>query len=271
MLTHTQKCLALVAGLVLALAVVGVVPAHAQPIPGDLALTGSITYDTGNSFSDPGASHSGTTSLTLGGATSSTTFANGTPTGANPLQGTLTDTGDGFGVAGTASASWPGSQAEFLAGVDLLLNLTNSSAIHTYDVTIGITFDNRVDASGPDAYADSAFTIDQDTVEVFFTDITSDTVNGDELNGVDQGTSGAVMSDIGTDSLTVALGPGASVVIDGAWTLEGGVFASGSSCSGDFTGAVTIDGVVPEPGTAALLAIGCAGLARVARRRKKRS
>ena len=71
--------------------------AQAVPISSDISITGSSTYDTANSFSDPGASTSGTMTVTSGGTTTTTNYADGfVSSGANPLGGTLTDINDGF-------------------------------------------------------------------------------------------------------------------------------------------------------------------------------
>ena len=69
-----KKYIALTLGLLL-LAAVSV---EAAPISPDISITGDISYDTGFSFVD-NASHSGTMTATVGGATTTTTYDSGTP------------------------------------------------------------------------------------------------------------------------------------------------------------------------------------------------
>jgi hypothetical protein len=215
----------------------------AYPIPEAVVITGSTTYDTGSSFSQPpNSSHVGSIALTVDGASNATAFADGAATGTNPLADTFAATGDGVSIIGAGSV--PGT-AEFLAGVDTEITLVNNSPTETYEIALAITFANRADANGVNSYLYSEFTIDQGPSEVFFTDVQSDTVFGDELNGVQQGTFGAPVRDSGMETLVLTLPPGASTVLNGSWTLEGGVFSPGSSAAGDYRGAITIDRVVP--------------------------
>ncbi len=241
-------------------------PAHAAPIPLDLAISGSIELDTGFSFDAGSASASGVIDLTVGGTTTTTTYSGGTASGANPLTGTFTDTGDGLGLSGSADGT--AVDDEFATGIDFVVDLANLSLTDVYEVVFTIDFDHRADADGDDAYVESEFTLDQDFVEVFFTEILSDTAFGDELNGASLGTFGALVTDAGTDSLTVNLAPGASALLEGAFTMEGGVFDPGSAL-GIFDFGLTIAEInnvtapptpTPEPGTMLLLGSGFAAL-----------
>ena len=128
--------------------------AEAAPIGPDVSVSGSATYDTGFSFVD-NASHSGTMTATVGGVTTITTygatstgFLSGSATGASPLLGTLTDTGDGFGITGVAAGSGAQNDAEFGIGIDVVMTITNTSALDIWEVTIRTTFGNTIDSAG---------------------------------------------------------------------------------------------------------------------------
>ena len=232
--------------------------AEAAPIDPNITITGSATYDTGFSFVD-NASHSGTMTVTVGGATTTTNYLDGT-VGANPLNGTLTDTGDGFGCTGFASASAAVDDAEFGIGIDITMTIANTSLTDIYDVTIGIAYGNTVDSAGTDAYVDSEFTLDRTPpgIEEFFTDLITDTVNGNEVGGNPVSGFGGPLTDSGTDTLVLTLNPGDSYVIDGDWTMEGGAYADATSVAflDDFYVQLTIVDVIPEPTTLGLLLIG---------------
>ena len=195
---------------------------------------------------------SGSFSKTVGGSTA-TSFLNqnGLTSGPNPQVGTLTHIGDGFGIAANASGPHV-TEIDFLA-FDLTLNLDNGSA-ETYQVTIVTDFSNSVDATGGDAFASSEFTLDDAGGEFFFTDLTSDTLYGDEKNGVDLPTSGALVEDSGTPSWVITLGPNESFSVFGEYVLKAGAFSS--DFTADFSAALTVLTVVPEPTTILLLSVG---------------
>jgi hypothetical protein len=252
----------------LSLTLGSVTVAQAGLIPIDVSIDGSIEFDTGNSFIDGGASQSGTLRATVGGSNTDTTYSGNLPVGANPILASFTDTDDGLSLFGSAAGS--NVDDEFFTGIDLSMTLANSSATDTYEVVVRISYDQDVDSDGTDAYAESAFTVDEPgPVEVFFSEILSDTVNGDQKDGVPLGTFGALVEDMGIDFLTINLAPGASTTLAGALTLEGGVFLDPGSAGGNFSFSLTIDGVdnvtptdptIPIPGTLLLLGGGLAVL-----------
>ena len=172
--------------------------AEAAPIDPDISISGGATLDTGATGAFDDASLSGTLTRIVGGSTTTTNYSDsgaGLVVGPNPLNGTLTDTGDGFGCTGVAEAT--GSAAadgEFEAGIDIVMSITNSSLTDIFQVTILTTFANSVDSSGDDAYTDSEFTLDSrlSTIpppgtEEFFTHLVTDTVNGNEVGGKQEG------------------------------------------------------------------------------------
>ncbi|WP_208597656.1 PEP-CTERM sorting domain-containing protein [Desulfogranum mediterraneum] len=266
-------------GVVLSGALVGAVP-----LPGDLSISGSeISFDTGY-FSTAGSATTISASriyATVGGVDTSTAFDE---TGLlapalNPIPGPFTQTGDGLGLEVTASTASSDLPAGFFLGVDLIFDLTNSSATESYEVDIRWTFDNSVDADGVDAYATSEFDLFADGMTEF-TDIASDTFFGDEFDGVLTGTFGEVVVDSGSLLFTLTLAPGDMVQVSGEYTLDGEVFLEGTS-SAAFSSFVSIDGFtrlggggspVPEPATLLLFGVGLAAVAgRVRRSRNKQA
>ena len=213
-------------------------PAHAAPIPADLTITANISYDTGFATNNSGASLSGTMSTIIGGAETASGFTNGAVTGSNPLAGNLTDTGDGIAIRDVMASAI--NNASTKAGVDVRLSLGNTSVTATYDVVLLFDSNNHVDVSGTDAYVHSEFTVDENGSEKFFTDIESDVVNGDQLNGISQGTFGAPTTDSAAEILNITLGPGATVIIDGDWTMKLESLAANSGANGDFSGTMTV-------------------------------
>jgi hypothetical protein len=254
--------------------------AAAAPIDPNITITGSVTLDTNYTAAFDDASLSGTLTSTVGGTTSTTDYSDtgtGLVVGANPLSGALTDTGDGFGATGVAAAaSSAPADGEFEAGIDIVMSITNNSALDIFQVTILTTFSNSVDSTGDDAYTDSEFTLDQRLsteplpgTEEFFSALITDTVNGNEVGGNPVAGLGGPLSETGTDTLVLTLNPGETYIVDGDWTLAGGAFfnpgESAASLEG-FSVAMTVQDVIPEPATLTILAV--SGLAIAVRRRR---
>ena len=244
----SNNCIALAVGL---LALAGAI-AEAAPIDPNISITGSADLDTGNTGSFDQADIGGTMFIVSGGTTTTSTYSDtgsGSPTvvGSDPLSGTLTDTGDGFGATGSATATGNAADdGEFFAGLDIVMTIANTHATDIFQVTIVTTFTNEVDSSGADAYVDSEFTLDRRLLpapppgtEEFFTQLVTDTVNGNEVGGNPVSGLGGPLTDSGTDTLVLTLNPGDTYVIEGDWTMDGGAFwdSPDSSLAGlDFFG-----------------------------------
>jgi len=262
----------------------------------DIAITGSVELSTTIGvapFSDGNVTQSGAISTTAGGVTTDNAFstAPGTANGvddatttlpaSNPLTGNLTDTGDGVGYSTNLDALFE-TGFNFNEGYDFItdfaVNLANTSVGGTFTVTMQLDYSNVADVDGNDAFADSRLDLEVDTLNVFSSEVLSDSFFGDALNTVATGTFGDLISDNGTFFFDVILNPGDTALIGGVHQWEGGVFEAGFS-NVDIGVDLTIAGVtcagdcnvVPVPGAALLFASGLSGLALIRRWRPRNS
>ena len=252
------------AGIIVAAAalVLNLSIAHAVPFNPNVVITGSNTFDDANSFNG-----SGGFSIVSGGATTASTYdaaSEVSPMGGNPLAGALTDAGDGFGFTGIASAT----DYAFLIGFDTEINIINNSSF-MQQVVFRLTFSNMVNADGDDAYAFSnLFMFDDISADdIFFSDLTSDTLNGD-LNGGDPtvaGGFGDVLMENGDLLFTYIMNPSDEVNLFLSWTLDGEDFAGGLA-EGNLNAFLSVDRVVPVPGALWLMLSGMLVLIRVVRK-----
>lgn len=239
--------------------------ASAAPFNSNISITGSTSFD--NSGSPPFSFGPTTGQMinTIGGTPTTTSLAGSiATTGSNPLSGTLTDFGDSFSFGGSGSAT----NEEFAMGIDSLITITNNTA-STFEIILGLNFSNFVSSAGNDAYADSEFSVSRDGTEIFFTDLVSDTVNGNTVGGSSVLGSGGDLSESGLFQIVLLLNASQSTTLDSFWTLEGGDFDAGSagfSSLFSFNVRSVIDqstpppSTVPTPGTLALIGIALFGL-----------
>ncbi|ARD43170.1 PEP-CTERM sorting domain-containing protein [Colwellia sp. PAMC 21821] len=237
--------------------------ATASLITSDLNITGNVEFDTVNStFTTGNATQNADMSLVIGGGTSLTTIANITPTGVNPLGGTLTDYGDGVGVSAIASttAGVTSEVPDFI--FDIGFSLSNSSATDSYQIFFELAFSNFSDADGSDAFVDAEINLFNSLLdELFFSDLTSDTAFGDQKNGTALTSSGATLSDSGTFLFDITLLAGASNSFSALLKMDGGAFDNTSifnARTSAFISVVSADNLtntpqppspVPEPST----------------------
>lgn len=254
-------------------------PATAVPISADLDLSGSILYDNINSSSvtGPGTQTANLTLISGGVSTSAAVDASLGITGSNPLTGDFTQIGDGVGMVLNVGGNSNGEVVETTNhGGNYTLNLANNSISDTYRVTLNIDFSNRVDGNGADAFASGEMLLDEapiDLDELFFTDLTSDTVFGDSFNGTNLATLGELQLSMGQVALTFDLLPSSLLVLNGLQDLEGGAFAAGSDYTGLLDVFVSVAAVsnltsppsppaLSSPGVLALMALPLLALGR---------
>jgi hypothetical protein len=247
------KCSALAVGAI----TLNISLAHAAPIPVELAVSGSTTFDDGFSFGG-----SGDFSLVSGGAlTTSVHVGSNVTIGSNPLAGSLTATGDGTGFNGAASAT----DDEFAIAFDSMLSVMNNHVSQVYEVVFRLDWSILVNATGGDAYADSEIILFDDFDEIFFSDFKSDTFFGNEVGGILTGGFGGLISDGGIENFTYFLNPGEQVNLSLSWVLEGGDFASGLAVA-DASAFLSVSSV-PIPAAAWLFGSALFGLVAVKRRK----
>lgn len=245
--------------------------ALAVPIDSNVSIFTEVSFDNFNSTTALGNStQGGNFGTVIGGASTSSSVADTTVTGNNPQDGFLTDLGDGLFSSFAISGTNDGSDAEnynFFA--DYYFELDNLSATDTYRLTFEVETTNSADGNGANAYASSLLSLFDDFgTEVFFTDITSDTVFEDEFNGTLLGTFGDPQSDAQTVQLFFDLAPATLFIFDGYVDMSGGAYVRDNSYGASLESSITLVDVenittpspVPAPGTLALLIAGFAGL-----------
>lgn len=223
---------------------------HAVTFNPNVVITGSNAFDDSSSFNG-----SGGFSMISGTAPTDSTYDTGSlVSGAgNPLSGALTDIGDGFGFTGSASVT----DDEFVIGFDAAINVFNNSS-GKQTVTFRLNFNNTVNADGLDAYAQSnLFLNDGGFDDIFFSHLMSDTVNPDENGGVPivPESFGAELTESGDLLFSFMLNPTESLDLLLRWELDGGDF-SGGLATADLDAFLSVDRVVPLPGSFFLMASG---------------
>ncbi len=264
--------------------------AHAVAFNPNVVITGSTDFD--ESFS---LGASGDFKIVSGGVATTSTYDAASavaPIGGNPLAGTLTDIGDGFGFTGTASATAtlddigdPNDPFDdvyieelFTIGFDTAINVINNTSV-MQTVVFRLSFSNMVNADDTadfdntgitDAYAHSNFFLFDDISigDIFFSDLSSDTLNGDENGGnlIDPATYGATLTESGDVLFSYMINPSDEVNLFMSWTLEGGDYVGGLA-EADLNAFLSVDRVVPLPGSLWLMLSGMLVLLQRAVRR----
>lgn len=264
-------------------------PAQAVPIPGDLAISGTLDFDNspfGGGFSSISGSAmtSGSLNLTAGGATSTSTFDDLTVMGADPLMGNLTMTGDGLNVTGTADTRDGGTLS-----VEVLGNIStqNNSGTDMYKITFQIDFSGSVTATGADAAMEIEFDVGSlmSSTDIASIELLSDTIAGnrrfvelDQMTVQDDGMGlGGLISLNYMATFDVTLNPGASFDFTAFWNWTS--LFSTDLAGADFDISLSILSVenltdpvdprpVSAPGILGVFALGLFGLHATRRRRK---
>lgn len=271
----------------------GMPTAQAALIPSDLTVTGIMAYDTG--FATAGSptgsiyapsgtgAQSGSMRVTAGSVAGFTNYSNAAVGGPNPRSATLTELNDGIAISGS-SASAGGTGGTFAVGIGnpsappsaqtMAIHVHNNSATTAYSLTFAFILSNIVDARGPDAFVHSQFSLRNGATEIRFSDLTTDTINGDTIL-TDPSVSLAILTDNRGESLTFNVAAGADLDLNAFWTLEGGSFAADGVARSIFATSLSLTAAtpstqppptVPLPGTLWLLGLGLAALARVKKR-----
>ena len=256
------RCTGMLAAL--ALATTG----YAAPITGDLAITGTIEYDTGFGLKDFGSF-----GTIVGGGSTTSTYDDGVVTGGNPIPVAFTDIGDGFEISGDGGSIFD-TDFEFGTGIDLSFSVTNSSGTDSYEIFFKVDHTHFAAASGGDAFATSLLDFVKEPGGVAIPDDTY--VERDTL-----GVGGGNDFDNGIFTFSIIVAAGGTFDLNGNWTMEGGQFdafdADPAEAFALLSATITIDSIVnltdpgtppviPEPGTWALMSLGALGFALWRRR-----
>ncbi len=220
----------------------------------DIKIAGTSTFDTGFSLVMGTVSQTGTFSRTSGGLSTVSTFNGTTVSGANPISGTLTDPGDGFGISADVDALF---DSEFAIGIDIVIDITNDSVAIPYELTFEVNFTNKVNSGGSDAWAESELTIDAPFGKVFFTQVVSDTILGNVIGGVETGGFGGNVADNGMSSFKILVDPLATLTIKAYLTQDGGALDIDSAAEINFSSFISVQDVaaVPIPHTGSIISL----------------
>lgn len=253
--------------------------AWAAAFDSNIVIRGSAEFDSLGSPASPiNATQTGSLTSIIAGSTSTTTLVGSTVTGPDPLSGTLSQIGDGFGINLSASGNG-GSEPSSISPLfgDLTFSIENKSAVDSFVVSLQFHFSHQVEATDtPPLNNDAEFAqsliafYKADGTELAFSKIISDPFRGNEKRipsdpNTDIGTGkGGLVSDVGTLLLSFLLNPG-ELISFGDSNPDLKIF--GGADSGRFSinasSLITVDSVtkqtnntVPEPETLWLLAIG---------------
>ena len=247
-----------------------ILPSYAGLIPVEVVINGSVELDLDpSSGSDANFdSQTGTLDQRLNGVGAITNINGLSADAANPRLGQLIEMGDGFGASYDVSTVAGGDSGDFI--FDFAFQLANTSLTDSFLVSFAVNYSNTVDADGTDSFIDSELSLlDTSLAEFFASDLTSDTFFGDEVNGVGQATSGALISRNGIFNFDVMLAANAIDSFSGVLKVDGGNFGVDSSIRSQASAFISVVGVrniteppneVPEPSSLLLFLLAVFGL-----------
>ncbi len=259
--------------------------AKADLIPNEVAIFGTYVFDENGSFAPPAANQSGTIySIIAGVENAKTEYTDATVTLGNEdisalfsqHGGGTVGSGDGFGGNALVDAT---NTFAFRADTDLddsnslasPLNIVNNSALQRYRFEFSLTFDHQVDASGADAGLRSDIDLELAGNRIFNSELISDTVIGNIVNGAPASGFGGLLTASGTFQFSFELDPGEFTEIGFDYTMESAAypFISSGQTVGSASYFLSIDNIVavPEPSSLALVGVVVFGL--VYRRRRR--
>lgn len=235
--------------------------ATASLIPGELEITGNVSFGVDSVATAGGATQTATLESILGGSPSTSSVNNLAVTGSNPQGGLLQNINDGVGAEVSIFGGANSSAEDFF--FDFLFSLTNTSVTDSFQVFFELVFTNTTSASGDDVFADAEIVFENEmNDEIFFSDLTSDTAFGDEKNGNALPSSGATLTDSGTFLFDFILAANGSTSFSGEIKLEAEDFGGDGAFSADTLAFVRVVGAenitppvnnVPSPPTLPVL------------------
>ncbi|MCW8092722.1 hypothetical protein [Alteromonas sp. ASW11-130] len=236
--------------------------AISAPIPTDLTIDGTVAFNTSLSLPASGsATQGGDMTAYIGGVNTISVVDNVTVTGDNPLGGVFVDFDDGVEINAGGSGDANSAVGDLI--FDIAFDLTNSSLTSDYQIFFEVEYFNFVNADGTDAYIDAEINLfDNGLNEFFASDLTSDTVFGDSVNGTDLPTSGDSQLDAGIFEFDITLTAGTSDFFTGLVKIDGEDFGGDGSFFGNaevwitVVDAVELNADVPEPSVFTILLSG---------------
>ncbi len=224
--------------------------ASAVTITSDLTITGEVSFDdnpsTGSLPAIGDATQTAIMESILGGTSSTSTVNNVAVTGSNPHGGQLTDINDGIGLNASVSSEGIGSIEAFI--FDYNFALSNASLTEDYTISFAINYNTSVDST-VDAFIDNRLIL-ENPGEFFFSDLTSDTDNGNEKNGLATGNNGGSESDSGLFTFDIVVLAGQIATFTGEIKIDGETFDSQGFITGvndSFIYVSAVSGSSPPP------------------------
>lgn len=233
----------------------------ASLIPGELEITGNVSFNASSLPALGGATQTATLKSVLGGLSETSSINGLAVSGTDSQGGLLQSINDGVGAVVSISGDEISSSEGFF--FNFLFSLSNTSLTDSLQISFELEFENTTSASGNDAYTDAEITLkNQTNNEIFFSDLTSDTLFGDSENGVPLSTSGATLTDAGTFLFDFILSANSSSSFNGEIKLDAESFVNNGAFSANTSAFIRVIDVenltepvnsVPSPSTLSIL------------------